>query len=119
MGRRSNIRSNNRPISRASGPRFARRRPKPDRRRALELLAASRDGCTEAIMIARGFAVDMLADLIRHGLTTARIKRVVAAGRSMLSACGSRTPIGERSGARNDDAVLRTISDGSKLFAER
>jgi hypothetical protein len=70
-------------------------------------------------MIARGFAVDMLADLIRHGLTTARIKRVVAAGRSMLSACGSRTPIGERSGARNDDAVLRTISDGSKLFAER
>jgi hypothetical protein len=28
-----------------------RRRPKPDRRRALELLAASRDGCTEALMI--------------------------------------------------------------------
>src|SRR5262245_41771902 len=28
---------------------------KPDRRRALELLAASRDGCTEAIMLGHGF----------------------------------------------------------------
>jgi hypothetical protein len=27
-----------------------RRRPKPDRRRALELLASYRDGCTEAMM---------------------------------------------------------------------
>jgi hypothetical protein len=30
----------------------ARRLPKLDRQRALELLAASRDGCTEAIMVA-------------------------------------------------------------------
>jgi hypothetical protein len=34
--------------------RHRRSRPKPDRR-ALELLATSRDGCTEAIMIAHGF----------------------------------------------------------------
>jgi hypothetical protein len=27
-----------------------KRNPKPDRRRALELLASCRDGCTEAIM---------------------------------------------------------------------
>jgi hypothetical protein len=27
-------------------------------RRALELLAASRDGCTEAIVRARGFSID-------------------------------------------------------------
>jgi hypothetical protein len=40
-------------------PRF-RRRPKPDRRRALELLAASRDGCTEAIMLAHGFPIASL-----------------------------------------------------------
>jgi hypothetical protein len=30
-----------------------RRGPKPDRRRALELLASCRDGCTESILIAR------------------------------------------------------------------
>src|SRR5262245_50420838 len=30
---------------------------KPERRRALELLAASPDGCTEAIMLAHGFPV--------------------------------------------------------------
>jgi hypothetical protein len=36
-------------------PRPLRRRPKPDRRRALELLASCRDGCTEAIMVAHGY----------------------------------------------------------------
>jgi len=35
-------------------PRRRRLGPKSDRRRALELLAASRDGCTEAL-IAHGF----------------------------------------------------------------
>jgi hypothetical protein len=29
--------------------------PKPDRRRALELLASCPDGCTEAMMLAHGF----------------------------------------------------------------
>jgi hypothetical protein len=37
-----------------------RRGPKPERRRALELLAASPDGCSEAIMLAHGFTVDFL-----------------------------------------------------------
>ena len=37
------------------------------RRRALELLAASPDGCTEAIMLAHGFTVEMLVELIRAG----------------------------------------------------
>jgi hypothetical protein len=37
----------------ATSRRF--RHPKPDRRRALELLASCRDGCTEAMMIAHGF----------------------------------------------------------------
>jgi hypothetical protein len=37
---------------RSSVPR-PRRRPKPDRRRALELLASCRDGCTEAVPQAR------------------------------------------------------------------
>jgi hypothetical protein len=34
-----------------------RRRPKPDRRRPLELLAWCRHGCTEAIMLAHGFSM--------------------------------------------------------------
>jgi hypothetical protein len=45
-----------------------RRGSKPDRRRALELLAASRHGCTEAIMRAHDFTIDMLADIVIAGL---------------------------------------------------
>jgi len=57
-----------------------RRGPKPDRRRALELLAASRDGCTEAIMLAHGFSIDMMVELISAGLATAKPERIVAGG---------------------------------------
>jgi hypothetical protein len=46
-------------------PRPLRRRPKPDRRSALELLASCRDGCSEAIMIAHGFSIDMMVELRR------------------------------------------------------
>src|SRR3984893_9942708 len=57
-------------------PRRRRHRPpKPDRRRALELLAASPDGCTEALMLANGFTVEMLVELIRTELATARQRR--------------------------------------------
>jgi hypothetical protein len=42
--------------------RHRRSRPKPGRR-ALELLATSRDGCTEAIMIAHGFTVPQMVEL--------------------------------------------------------
>jgi hypothetical protein len=38
-----------------------RRGPKSDRRRALELLASCRDGCTEAMMLAQGFTVSSLS----------------------------------------------------------
>jgi hypothetical protein len=58
-----------------------RRGPKPDRRRAIELLARSPDGMTEAMLLAHGFTVDMLADLIRAGLATAKTERIVAGGR--------------------------------------
>ena len=54
-----------------------------ERRRALELLAASSDGCTEAIILAHGFTIDFLVDLIRAGLATAQTDRAVAGGRSM------------------------------------
>ncbi len=59
------------------------RGPKPNRRRALELIACSPDGMTEAMLLAHGFTVDMLADLIRAGLATAKTERLVAGGRPM------------------------------------
>jgi hypothetical protein len=59
--------------------RNARKRNAPaTRRRALELLAASRDGCTEAIMLAHGFTIEQMVELIRAGLATAKAERVVA-----------------------------------------
>jgi hypothetical protein len=59
--------------------RNARKRiPPATRRRALELLAASRDGATEAILVARGFSIEQIVDLVRAGLATAQAERVVA-----------------------------------------
>jgi hypothetical protein len=42
----------------AAAPRLALAAPQPDRRRALELLASCRDGCTEAILLAHTFQID-------------------------------------------------------------
>jgi hypothetical protein len=63
------------PESRPPMPRI-RRRPKPDRRRALELLASCRDGCTEAIMLAHGFSIEQTVELVRAGFATAQAERV-------------------------------------------
>jgi hypothetical protein len=60
-----------------------RHRPKPDRRRALELLVSCRDGCTEAIMRAHGFSIDDMAALVRAGLATATAERIVAGRRTI------------------------------------
>jgi hypothetical protein len=60
-----------------------RRHPKPDRRRALELLASCRDGCTEAMMLAHGFTVPQMVELVRAGLATATAERVVAGSRKI------------------------------------
>jgi hypothetical protein len=57
------------------------RRPRPDRRRALELLAASPDGCIEALTLANGFPVEMLVELIRTELAFAKAGRVSASTR--------------------------------------
>jgi hypothetical protein len=59
--------------------RNARKRNAPaTRRRALELLAASRDGCTEAIMLAHGFSIDMMVELVNAGLATVTAQHIVA-----------------------------------------
>jgi hypothetical protein len=60
-----------------------RRLPKPSRRRALELLASCRDGCTEAILLAHGFTIPQMIELVRTGLATASAERVVAGGRTI------------------------------------
>ena len=51
--------------------------PKQQRRRALELLEASIDGCTEAIMLAHGFKTELLVELVN----AATIDRMVVGGR--------------------------------------
>ena len=54
---------------------------KQQRRRALELLEASIDGCTEAIMLAYGFKIELLIELINAGFATTSIECMVAGGR--------------------------------------
>ena len=60
-----------------------RRRPKPDRQRALQLLASCRDGCTEAMMLAHGFSIDITVELVNRGLASVTTERVVAGGRTI------------------------------------
>jgi hypothetical protein len=64
-------------------PRRRHRGPKPDRRRALELLATSPDGCTEALMFANGFTAELLIELVRAELASAHAERMVAGGRTV------------------------------------
>jgi hypothetical protein len=77
-------------------PRPRRHGPQPDRRRALELLAASRDGCTEAIMLAHGFTVAQMVELVRAGLATATAERVATGGRMVEVARVRITDAGRR-----------------------
>jgi hypothetical protein len=70
-------------MSRRPASPSRRRGPKPDRRRALELLASSRDGCTEALMLAHGFTVELLVDLCIAELAIATPERMVAGGRAV------------------------------------
>jgi hypothetical protein len=63
--------------------RSRKRVPKPDRRRALELLASCPEGCTETIMLAHGFTIEQMVDLVRAGLASATAKRIIAGSREM------------------------------------
>jgi hypothetical protein len=54
-----------------------------ERQRALELLAASPDGCTAAILMAHGFKSDRLVELINAGLASVTTERMIAADRAM------------------------------------
>jgi hypothetical protein len=47
-----------------------------DEREALRMLAGLPDGSTESVMLAHGFAIRMLRDLVRNGLATAERRKV-------------------------------------------
>jgi hypothetical protein len=77
-------------------PRSAYPRVKPTRCRALELLASCPDGCNEAIMLAHGFTIAQMVELIRAGLATAGTERMVAGGKSIEVARVRITEAGRR-----------------------
>jgi hypothetical protein len=54
-----------------------------EQRRALELLAAGPRGCTKGRLLADGFTVDMLADLVSEGLATAQRETMRVGGRTI------------------------------------
>ena len=56
-----------------------------DERRLLELLAASDDGCTEALLMAHGFPLELIDGVIIVELATAKAERTFTAGRARLS----------------------------------
>jgi len=79
-----------------SPQRSQKRVPKPDRRRALELLAASPDGLPDAIMLANGFTIAQLAELVSAGLATSAHERM-RAGRDTVEVARMRiTDAGRR-----------------------
>ena len=68
----------------AAAPRLALAAPQPGRRRALELLA-SRNGATEAIMLAHGFTVPLMVELVRG--SGERDGRAHGRGRTHVRSC--------------------------------
>jgi hypothetical protein len=54
-----------------------------DEHRMLALLAASDDGCTEAILLAHGLALELIDGIVSAGLATAQAERTFAAGRAI------------------------------------
>jgi hypothetical protein len=54
-----------------------------EQRRALELLARSPNGCTEALMLAHGFELKMLDQLEIDGLAKADARETMAGSRAM------------------------------------
>jgi hypothetical protein len=51
-----------------------------EERRLLELLAAAEEGCTEALLLAHGFAFATIFNVVKAGLAAAQAERLHAAG---------------------------------------
>jgi hypothetical protein len=73
-----------------------RRDIKPDRIRALELLASCDNGCPEGILHAHGFAISGMMELVDAGLATATVERMIAGSRKMEVARVRITAAGRR-----------------------
>jgi hypothetical protein len=106
------------------------RSPSPRERRALELLAASPDGCTEAMMVAHGFTIEMMVDLVCDGLASAHVERVVAGNHTIEVACAKITDTGRMAlglltapavdrGAEGEDLATDTVMADSESPSER
>jgi hypothetical protein len=54
-----------------------------DQSEALRMLAGSPGGCTESILLAHGFAIGTLHDLVDSGLATSE-RRTVCTGQRMI-----------------------------------
>jgi hypothetical protein len=54
-----------------------------EQRRALQLLAQRADGCTEAVLRARGFVPELIVSLVRARHATARPERMIVAGNAV------------------------------------
>jgi len=52
-----------------------------DERHLLELLAASDDGATDALLVAHGFTAELVVGVVRVGLATTMAEQTFAAGR--------------------------------------
>jgi hypothetical protein len=64
--------------------------PKPDRRRALEMLArCPQEGCSETLLLAHGFTIEQLVELGRAGLVQRPIGSSPAPASSKSPRCGS------------------------------
>ena len=75
-----------------TGPRKLAR----DEHEALRLLARSRDGCTQSLMMAHGFAIGILRDLVRDGLVSEERRSTIAARRAMVVTWLNITQAGRR-----------------------
>jgi hypothetical protein len=67
-----------------------------ERRRLLALLAESDDGCTADLLVALGFALEVIASAVRAGLATMQAEPMPAAGREIEISCARITDAGRR-----------------------
>ena len=58
-------------------PRTKRCNDPSARHRALEIIAAHPNGCTEAMLVAHDIPADVLTELVQSGLVMARVERVI------------------------------------------
>jgi hypothetical protein len=55
--------------------------PGDDDRRALDVLARHSDGCDEAVLLAGGFTIRLLAGLVIDGFASGSVARIAVDGR--------------------------------------